>query len=166
MRIDTESNRWDPLISVELTKKILFLLTWTGAHLSVQLKNLKMEKWEKKQVIPNLYPPAGHPHCRHPAAGHRLQGGRTAPSQARCHLKLVAPRRIELVAGRLGMGQGRRSARDGAGEEICQRWSSGGDPLKMEQEKDSRWPVGVPGGRCTVASPRKKKTTPAFLFFY
>jgi hypothetical protein len=36
----------------------------------------------------------------------------------------------------------------------------------MGQGKDSRRPVGVPGGGGAVASHRKKKTTPAFLFSY
>jgi hypothetical protein len=36
--IDTESDRWDPPVSAKLAKKILFVLTWTETHLSVQLK--------------------------------------------------------------------------------------------------------------------------------
>jgi hypothetical protein len=53
----------------------------------------------------------------------------------------------------------------GQGEEIHRRWSRGGDPLEMGKEEDSRRPVGVPRGGGAVASPRKKKTTPVFLFF-
>jgi hypothetical protein len=35
----------------------------------------------------------------------------------------------------------------------------------MEQGEDSRRPAEVPGGGGAVASPRKKKTIPAFLNF-
>jgi hypothetical protein len=44
MQKDTESDGWDPPKSVELAKKILYVLTWTGAHLSAQLKNKKRKK--------------------------------------------------------------------------------------------------------------------------
>jgi hypothetical protein len=54
-------------------------------------------------------------------------------------------------------GKGRRSAGDGAGEEIRRRWGKG---------RDSRWLARVPGGGGMVASPRKKKTTPTFLFSF
>jgi hypothetical protein len=56
MRIDTESDRWDPPVSAKL---VLYVLTWTGTHLSVQLK-IKNGKMKTKQVIPNLSLPAQH----------------------------------------------------------------------------------------------------------
>jgi hypothetical protein len=137
------------------------VLTWTEAHLSTQLKNIKWKN-RKKEVIPNLYPPVGHPYRRHPAAGHRpvpSSPSRALPSSpphalsapprtrramvaaphphlaARSSSPHAAPilppgacRRPELVVGRPGMGQGRRSARDGAG---------GGDLLEMEKGRRS-----------------------------
>jgi hypothetical protein len=58
---------------------------------------IKNKKWnnEKKQVIPNLYPLAGHSHRWHPTAGHRLQSGRTVRSQDRrpalCRARRLTP---------------------------------------------------------------------------
>jgi hypothetical protein len=150
--IDTESDRWDPPISAKL---VLYVLTWTETHLSVQLK-IKNGKMKKKQVIPNLYLPAGHPHRRHPAVGHHLQGGMTAPSQARrlapsrtrrphaltaqsrTRRPMVAalapsPRRSELVApSRLDIAARSSSP---AGQE----WGRGGDPSKMGQGEEICW---------------------------
>jgi hypothetical protein len=63
------------------------------------------------------------------------------------------------------MGQGRRSAGDGAREEIRRRWSMGGDPSEMGHGEDSRRPAWVPGGGGVVGSPRKKKTIPFFIFY-
>jgi hypothetical protein len=54
----------------------------------------------------------------------------------------------------------------GQGEEIRWRWTRGGDPPEMGQGEDSRRQARVLGGGGAVASHRKKKTSPAFLFSY
>jgi hypothetical protein len=105
---------------------------------------IKNEKNEKKQVIPNLYPPVGHPHRWHPAAGPLV----------------AAP--CSLSAGQ-EWGRGGDPPKMGQGEEIRWRWTRGGDPPEMGQGEDSRRPAGVLGGGGAVASHRKKKTAPAFL---
>jgi hypothetical protein len=52
----------------------------------------------------------------------------------------------------------------GQGKEIRWRWIKEGDPPEMGQGEDSRRPAGVLGGGGVVASHRKNKIVPAFLF--
>jgi hypothetical protein len=114
------------------------VLTWIGTHLSIQLK-----KWKKKQVIPNLYPPAGHPHRWHLAAGHHLQGGsRPAPPQARRR-----PARN---------GAGRRSAGDGAGR---------GDPLEMGKERIAAGRQGCSEVEARWLATGRRRQHQLFCFF-
>jgi hypothetical protein len=64
--LDTESDRWGPPINDELAKKILYVPTWIGTHLSAQLRN---KKGKMKKSRSSLSSTAGHPavghHC-HP----------------------------------------------------------------------------------------------------
>jgi hypothetical protein len=201
-RIDTESDRWDPPVSAKL---VLYVLTWTGTHLSVQLK-IKMEKSKSSLTSTHLpaTPTAGTPP---PATTSRVAGPprpklaasrppalaaprphRTilhSPSHVRC--PAPSPRRpgahrpccLDITAQSSSpraapssspagqeWGRGGDPSEMGHGEEIRWRWTRGGDPPEMGQGEDSCRPAGVLGGGGAVASHRKKKTTPAFLFIF
>jgi hypothetical protein len=153
-RIDTESDRWDPPVSAKL---VLYVLTWTGTHLSIQLK-IKMEK-SKKQVIPNLYPPVGHPHRRPPPPGrqdrpvpssppralpHSPPHALTAPSCTRRPMfaaphphraapELVAPCCLDIAAQSSSPHAAPSSSLAG------QEWGRRGDPPEMGQGEEIRW---------------------------
>jgi hypothetical protein len=152
-RIDSESDCWDPPVSAKL---VLYVLTWEGTHLSVQLKI-------KKQVIPNLYhlsatPTAGTPPsattsraagpprpklaasrpptlaapCPHRAIPHSPSHGRCPTPSPRCP-ELVAPCRLDIAA----RSSSPRAAPSSSSAD--QEWGTGGDPLEMGQGEEIRW---------------------------
>jgi hypothetical protein len=142
-RIDTKSDRWDPPISAKL---VLYVLTWTGTHLSVQLK-IKMEKWKKnKSSLTSTHLPATPttgtppPTTTSRAAGPprpKLAASRPpalaaprphhailhSPSHGRC--SAPSPRRPELVAPCCLDIAAQSSSPTG------QEWGRGVDPPEM-----------------------------------
>jgi hypothetical protein len=191
MRIDTESDRWDPPVSAKL---VLYVLTWTGTHLpATPTAGTHLPATPTAGTPPpaTTYRAAGPPRPKlasscppalaaprpHRAIPHLPSHGRCpAPSPRRP--ELVAPCLLDIAARSSSpraapssspavqeLGRGGDPPKMGQGEEIRWRWTRGGDPPEMGQGEDSRRPAGVLGGRGAVASHRKKKTTPAFFYW-
>jgi hypothetical protein len=143
-----------------------------------------MEKWKKKQVIPNLYPPASHPHHRPPPPGRQDRPVPSSLPRALPHspphaLTALSRTRRPMVAAPHPHRAARSSlphatlispARNGAGEEIRWRWGRGRRSAGDGPEKEilRRWGKGrIAAGRqgCSEVEARWLATGAFFIFF-